>query len=101
MEKIKGKFGFIVKGKFYSNDKGCGHEANARDIIDKFKWTKEWNGGEAQEFIVMEKGAIQIGSGTHYPTTIVVSRKFYNESKMEKIKKKYHLEDYSCDFVNY
>lgn len=98
--KIKGKFGFIVKGKFYCND-GRGHEAKARDLIDKFKWTNEWDGRDARDFLVMEKAAIQIGSGTHYPTTIVVARKFYNESKMEKIQKKYHLEDYSCDIINY
>ena len=96
---LKNKVGFIVAGTFYSNS-GKGHESNAREIINKMGWTEEWKNGDAQDFLVCYKGAIQLGSG-HYSKKIIACVKFFNESKIDKIAKMYSIEDYEYDLVRY
>ena len=94
---LYGKVGFLIEGKFYSNS-GRGHEANARDIIHEKGWDSEWNNGNAQDFLVLHKRAIQIGSGIFHEK-IIASREFYNESKIEKVAKMYNIIDYSHDLI--
>lgn len=61
------KYGFILIGKFYPNS-GTGHEKNAQEIIRKKGWKREFDNyyerthRSYQDFLVMEKGAIQLGS---------------------------------------
>lgn len=94
---LSGKVGFLIEGKFYSNS-GRGHEANARDIIHEKGWDSEWNSGNAQDFLVLHKRAIQIGSGI-FSKKIIASREFYNESKIERVAKMYKISDYSHDLI--
>lgn len=94
---LRKKRGFILFGEFYSNG-GYGHEKNAMEIIRRNGWMKEWNGGSAQDFLVLEKRAIQIGSGTSY-NRIIASRRFYSESTLDRVAKKYHIEDYHHDLI--
>ena len=90
---IRGKRGFILKGKFYSAD-ARGHESEAIDILNRHGWYNEWGGkGSAQDFLVINKGAIQIGSGRDC-NKIVVCGKHHNVSKVDRIKKSYRIEDY-------
>lgn len=96
---LRGKVGFIIGGRFYPNN-GRGHESNARDIIRSLGWDKQWRSGEAQDFLVCEKGAIQIGSGADW-NKIVVGRQFFNESKVERIEKMYNLHGYRHDIIRY
>lgn len=95
---LNGKTGFLMGGKFYSNS-GKGHESNARDIIHENGWDNEWVTGDAQDFLVLKKRAIQIGSGI-YSKKIIAARKFYNESTIERVIKKYKLSDYSHDLIS-
>ena len=90
---LRGKAGFVVGRKFYSNN-GLGHEKNAMELISKFKWN--WNGSmPAQDYVVIEKGAIQIGSGTNYDI-VIVGKKFFTQPEAEGIKKQYQLYNYKC-----
>lgn len=90
---LRGKVGFVVNKKFYSNN-GIGHEKNAMELISKFGW--DWNGNlSAQDFIVCKKGAIQIGSGTNN-NVILVGKDFFTEPQAESIKKQYQLYGYKC-----
>lgn len=79
------KYGFILQGKFYPNE-GYGHEANARAIVQK----KGWNCTSLtyQDYLVLEKRAIQIGSGST-PDAIIACSRFYSRSEVERIGKKY------------
>ena len=94
---LRKKRGFILNGEFYFNS-GNGHEGNAIEIINKCGWANEWRTGTAQDFLVLEKRAIQIGSGDRYDR-IVASRKFYSESTIDRVSKKYNIEDYHLDLI--
>ncbi len=97
------KHGFIINQKFYHN-KGLGHEHNARQLIKHFGWEEQWNNGDAQDFLVLRKGAIQVGSGV-YSKKIVVSRKIYRSiskhEELEEMIKKFELTDCEIDFVEW
>lgn len=94
---LRNKAGFLIENIFYSNN-GTGHEANAREIIRKKGWSKEWNNGTAQDFLVLEKGAIQIGSGI-FTDRIIVSQKLYTQSKVDRIAKMYGLLGCKYDLI--
>ncbi len=95
---IRGKRGFIINGKFISVG-ARGHESGAIDIVNDYGWYDEWHGkGYAQDFLVINKGAIQIGSGRDF-NKIVVYEKHHNISKVDRIKKKYRLEDYDVIII--
>ena len=93
------RYGFIVEEVFYPNN-GNGHEANARDIISKKGWSSQWKKGYAQDFLVLKKKAIQIGSGQFYKT-IVASREFYTEKSLDEKVKKYNFYGYEYDLIDW
>jgi len=84
---------------FYSN-KGNGHEANVRDIISEKGWSSQWEKGYAQDFLVLKKKAIQIGSGGS-PKTIVASQKFYTEKSLDEKVKKHNFYGYEYDLIDW
>ena len=94
---LNGKTGFIIEGEFYSN-KGTGHESNAREIIRIKGWLQEWTIGSAQDFLVCEKKAIQIGSGKNHDH-IIASKRFYTEATISKIARLYRIDDYRRDLI--
>lgn len=90
---LRGKAGFVINKKFYSNN-GLGHEKNAMELIQKFGW--DWRGSiSAQDFVVCEKGAIQIGSGTNCDV-MLVGKNFFTQPQAESIMKQYQLYGYKC-----
>lgn len=92
---LRNKRGFLISGVYHDNN-GLGHESNALKIIQKNGWLDAWreNGYNAQDFIVLVKGAIQVGSG-HRNEIIIVSSRFYTSSEIEGIKKKYSIHEYT------
>lgn len=94
---LRDKTGFVVRGRFYNNN-GRGHETTAREIIDLLGWDSEWTKGYAQDFLVCEKGAIQLGSGFN-SKQIIVGRDFFNESKVDKVKDLYNLHGYDHQII--
>lgn len=94
----RGRSGFFIDGKFYDN-KGLGHTANARAIIEMKGWTKKAKGKDEQDFLVFEKGAVQIGSSVNQKI-VLVARKHFNERKLERFKKDHDIEDYQDCIMN-
>lgn len=86
------KVGFILH-KFWYPNMGCGHEKNARTIILNHNWQTEWlsTNATAQDFIVLYKGAIQVGSGV-LNRIIIADSKFYTQKDLEMIMSRYQLE---------
>ncbi len=93
------KVGFLLGGYFYSNS-GRGHESNARGIIREMGWLEDWLGShhDAQDYLVLERGAIQLGSGI-FSKRIIASKNFYNERTLDKIAEEYGLEGYKYDLI--
>ena len=96
---LNNKRGFILQGKWYPNV-ACGHEVNARKIVEANNWKQEWynSGEDYQDFLVLRKGAVQLGSGLD-TKKIVASTKFYNYSKLDRICKMYSIESENYDYV--
>lgn len=94
---LTGEVGFIIKGEFFSN-KGLGHEANARKIIQQNGWLNEWNNGSAQDFIVCKKRAIQVGSGC-FPNRLIACSSFYDSKELDKVVKKWGLNVQKYDLI--
>ena len=94
---LKNKAGFLINGAFYSNF-GSGHEANAMEIIRSKGWLEDWKSGSAQDFLVCEKKAIQIGSGIFY-NHIIACKRFYTEATISKIARHCNIEEYSRDLI--
>ncbi len=90
--------GFIWNGKFLQNN-GEGHEANARNIIWDCKErypNEDWNWysyKSAEEFLVMKKKAIKIGSGNE-PLCAIAAANVYTKEEVEKRLEKYGLYGY-------
>lgn len=94
---LRGKAGFLIGGEFYSNF-GTGHESNAMEIIRKKGWLEEWTTGSAQDFLVCQKKAIQIGSGEFYDH-IIACKKFYTEATISKIARHCRIDEYRRDLI--
>ena len=94
---LKNKAGFLIDGAFYSNF-GSGHESNAIKIITNKGWLDEWSSGSAQDFLVCEKKAIQIGSGIYYDH-IIASKRFYTEATISKIARHFCIDEYRRDLI--
>ncbi len=90
--------GFIWGGKFHEN-RGNGHEASARLLIDQYKEehpNEDWNWfphKSAKDFLVMQKKAIQIGCGSE-PTCAIASGYYYTREDVKKILEKFKFGDY-------
>lgn len=84
-----GKLGFVIGNHWYPNE-GDGHEKNARKIIFSNSWQQEWYLGNssAQDFIVLEKGAIQLGSGVNN-RIIVASSRHHTKFKIDNFLREY------------
>lgn len=95
------KVGFILDGYWYPNI-GGGHEKNARGLIFNHNWESQWlnNNATAQDFIVLNKGAIQLGSGV-YNQLVIASSKFYRKTDLEIIMRQYKLETSKYRIVLY
>ena len=98
---LNGKVGFILNNYWYPN-MGMGHEGNARGIISNHNWQDEWIKScmTGQDFIVLNKGAIQLGSSI-YSKMIIASSRFYNERDLNIIMARYKLEKISYKTVLY
>ncbi|MBR3003315.1 MAG: hypothetical protein IKF38_07190 [Clostridia bacterium] len=92
---LNGKRGFIINGEWYPNTGLGGHDGNAFSLIENKGWKKEWlaTGDNPHDFLVIHKGAIQLGSGGT-AKKIVLSSKFHSELKLRALKRMYNLEDY-------
>lgn len=95
------KVGFILNGYWYPNI-GSGHERNAREIISNHDWQIEWmkSNMTAQDFIVLKKGAIQLGSGI-YNQILVANSRFYASVDLKIIMNRYKLETSKYKIVLY
>lgn len=91
------KNGIIVGKQFYPNT-GSGHEKNAREIIKRLGWTAEYKKyyqnthRTYQDFLIMEKGAIQLGSSGQ--RCIIYSVFKVSSEKIDPIIKEYNLNGY-------
>lgn len=91
------KYGFILARDFYPNS-GTGHEKNAQEIIRKKNWGKAYDNyyarthGSYQDFLVMEKGAIQLGSSGH--CYIIYSIFKVSEHDIDNVVMEYNLIGY-------
>lgn len=95
--KLAYKYGIILGKNFYPNS-GTGHEKNAREIIIKKGWELEYDKyykkthRSHQDFLIMEKGAVQLGSsGQRF---IIYSVFKVSEHDINKILIKYDLVGY-------
>ena len=94
---LKKKVGFFLNGVFYDNN-GRGHEKNAMTIIAQNGWTREWMTGSAQDFLVLEKRAIQLGSGI-FNDHIIASKEVYTEFHLDKFCALHGLQGYKYDRI--
>ena len=93
------KYERLVEGKFYPNS-GSGHESNARCIITEKGWSNQWRKGDAQDFLVLKKKAIQIGSGNHHKI-IIASSRYYSETSLDEEVEKYNFYGYKYDLIDW
>ena len=102
------KYGFIINERFYENkdNKGdktkTGHEHNARHLIEKFGWEKQWNfKGDAQDFMIKKKGAIQIGSGRRHNIIVASKNTFHTMAELEAKVKSFGLYGYEIQLIEW
>ena len=100
--KLRNKRGFFWNKKWYpngGNNATNGHEYNAMEIIrehEKLYPNEDWDWRSdcsAQDFLVLKKKAIQIGSSGN-AKCVIFGRKFYHDDEIEKFKIVHGIEDY-------
>ena len=89
---IKGEYGFFLEGKWYPNT-WRGHEGNAFFLINEKGWLEDWRkkNMSAQDYLVSEKNAIQLGSQGN--TRIIVVKKEMSEIALREFVYKYGLDE--------
>ena len=99
MDSLRDKRGFYWLGKWWQAGVKGGHEETARNIIKEqsIKNPESWVWNEyeysAQDYMVLFKGAIQVGCALD-AKVIIAAGKTYSERDIEKFKKRHNLHGY-------
>lgn len=91
----RNKLGFIILGNFVPIA-GCGHDSMAMEIIRNNGWLSEFHKythSDPKDFLILKKGAIQIGS-SGISTQIIYSSLKHSRKDIEKVQEKYGLWGY-------
>lgn len=91
----RGKLGFIINDTFFPIT-GRGHDHTAMEIINSQGWLSEFHKykrSDPKDFLIFQKGAIQLGSSGISNQIIYYSLK-HSRSDIEKIQQKYDLHMY-------
>lgn len=92
--------GFFVFEKWFVNSPGSGHEKNAMDIIRRYRKLypeENWNwrvlSDSAADFLILEKRAIQLASGSD-ANCLLYGSKFFTENQIKDFMERNNLLGY-------
>lgn len=100
VKNLYSKRGFLLFGRnWYPNDMN-GYNHTATVIIAQNNWSKEWlaSGRDAHDFLVLRKGAVQLGASI-YDKILIAAKEFYTDEDLEAIKLKHRLRKYEHQLI--